>query len=197
MQHNPKPTDAYHKKFILAVVLSLLATATAKADLQKHVSKDYVLDQITQWRSEIDSKTNLSAMEKHKELDFVSKLQNRLEQEVSTDLTSKNIKTELEFIQKTNLKGSNPLFVTDSKFVDQSIILIDQLEPTENPIIVLRKYLFFASIEKTKPVSEFQNSRSYINHGASVTADPDDLDDAADYVENKIFSHHEADGEML
>jgi hypothetical protein len=175
------------------VSLCLLPSLPALADLEKHFTKDYALEQVAQWRKEIDSNKKISNSERYKELDFLSKLQNRLQQEVSSDMTGKNIKSDLEFIEKNNLKGSNPLFATDAKFVKESIVLVDQLEPTENPMIVLKKYMFFASVEKTKPVIDFQNSRSYINHGSSLTADPDDLDEAADAVESKIFSHPDSE----
>jgi hypothetical protein len=136
-------------------------------------------------------------VEQRKELNFISMLQNNLQQQNCSELTVENVKSSLDFILKNNQKNSNSLFANESQFLKQARELLEQTEPMENPIQVLKNYLQFTSIENPKPVAEFEATRCYINHIDSSSADPDDLDEAADVVESKIFAHHQADEDLL
>lgn len=175
------------------MLIFLLTSSLSEAATLKSFAKSQVLADIVVWQSSIESNPNLGKTEKRKELDFVSRLQGRVQQEPSTEISLLEVKLDLEFLLKNNQRGSNAFFASETPFLKDSIELLDSIEPMENPIQVLKNYLEFSSIEKPKSVREFEMNRSYINHSTSISADPDDLDDAATTVEHKIFSHQDSE----
>ena len=133
-------------------------------------------------------------------MEFISHLRDRLEaQSESSSVSSfdlSHFKKSLEIIGKNSQKGANSLYASDAEFLKQSLKVIELLEPDENPILVLKSFTRFSSIEKSNDSSHsaeaFDKTRAYLSQDSSTDCDPSDLDEAANAVDHKIFRLQES-----
>ncbi len=163
----------------------------AHSETKIKVPATQVYKEINLWQQEIENTKTLSITERKKELEFITQLKNRLDTQTDTEFDLSHFKSSLDTMEKNSKKGANALYLSDGQFLKQSQLVIDELEPHENPVQVLKGFLRFASIEKSNEkehsAEEFAKTRSYINKESSLECDPVDLDEAANVIEQKIF----------
>ena len=177
------------------ILITIVLSIPGFADLKRRYPIAQVHSEIRSWIQSIDANKGLNAAEKHKEMSFVTRLRDRLDAAANSELTLVEFKSALQSLDKESRKGAGMLYPTELHFMSQNLKLVDELEPNEDPILVMKSFMQFASIEKckedSKSVEEFESTRTYINRDSSLASDPDDLDDAARFVDEKIFHSQE------
>ena len=177
-------------KFFLISVLFLLAPNWAPAALERLQIQEQgsatVIESLQNWRQDTMERTDLEDRERDLRQQFISRLLFQIERKYMGENLRQFFKDSIWDMCLTDRMKMNQSWGGMEVFLENlNQSLKELLEPRENPIGFIQAFTEFSGISDPATMEEFSETRSYTDGRQVQVAHPLELEQAADFAEEK------------
>lgn len=167
---------------LISLTLLVLVLFGARAHAESRLGR---LEGLRSWKQETLVREDLAPREKDLRLDLIDRLIFQTERKFKEDSFQKFLVQTLEDMADTDELTINQSFGSLSDFMFNLRDSLELIERNEDPLVFVQNFTEFSSISEPKGPGEFANSRSYYDGRRILPAQPMDLQEAANYVDDR------------
>lgn len=169
--------------FLLSTLLLAAALWGARAHAQSRMQS---LEELRSWRQQIQVRQDLEDREKDLRLEFIDRLMFQIERKQGDQDLSTALQPILLEMKETDQLKINQSLGSIGDFLEQlHLSYLNLLEKNEKPLPFLQAFIEFSGISEPANMDEFAATRNYYDGRTVQPASPQDLEEAAEFLEKK------------